>query len=466
MDFYSRKGSASLIKESSPNVALTPNVFFGFNEEDIATEYQFTPSMPVIGNRSKNINSVDNVIPAPEGTLTMYIEPKTFGHFLNGIAGGVVSGRIIPLSSIVGNFAVGETITGGTSTETATVLFVGEDYLLVGSPSGDFDAAETITGGTSSATATVVRYASTVYGHAAKLPKDNATSYTIQFNFPEHAIRYMGVRITGIDSVAQEDNIITAGVKIMAQSQYRHSIIQTPVTSGAGSKTIVTDQTQGLVAGDIVKIWRPGTGFIDFASNGVKTHTIGSVASATSITVTNLQANIQAGDLLVLAPETPSYTVAGEFSWIGGSSVEMGATLATLVEECIEDFTLVLNNEYESRHCAVGNNLADRFPQHIIQKSLEITGTFNTAYENEEFYKFQRANDALVMRFKSLAAQIASTGFNYEIRFFFPNARLNPYQTNITQDDVVNEELPFMAFYDSAQAAMASVLLVNDIASY
>lgn len=54
-----------------------------------------------------------------------------------------------------GAFAVGETVTGGTSSATATVQRVAEDgtYIVVTNPSGSFSAAETITGGTSSATA-------------------------------------------------------------------------------------------------------------------------------------------------------------------------------------------------------------------------------------------------------------------------------------------------------------------------
>lgn len=463
---YSRLATASLIKEVAEAPAI-PNVYFGFNEEDIETSYQFTPAMPVIGNRSKNIRPVKNVIPAPENTLTMYAEPKTFGHFLNGLMGGLTSGRIIPFTNLaVSIFQVGETITGGTSTETATVLFVGEDYLLVGSPSGDFDAAETITGGTSSATAVVTRYASTVYGHAAKLPSNNAATYTVQLNYLDSAIRYFGVRFTAIDSLGQEDNIITAGVKIMAKGQFRHALVTDAVTSGAGAKTIPLDQTLGLVATDSIKVWRPGTGFLDFSASTVKTHAIGTVASATSITITNLETALQVGDIVMLAPQTASYSIAGEFPWIGGSTVEMGATLATLAEECIEDFTLTITNEYESRHCAVGNNLADRFPQHIIQKSLDIAATFNTTYENEEFMKIQRANEKAVVRLKTLAGKIGTTTFDYELRFLLPDARFNPYQTSIGQDDVVNEELSVMAFYDSSMAAMARVLLVNDITAY
>lgn len=61
----------------------------------------------------------------------------------------------INLTSITGTFEKGETITGGTSTETAIVLFAGDTYLLLRKVSGDFTDTETVTGGTSGATATV-----------------------------------------------------------------------------------------------------------------------------------------------------------------------------------------------------------------------------------------------------------------------------------------------------------------------
>jgi len=60
------------------------------------------------------------------------------------VAIGTVSG---------GPFVVGDVITGGTSTETAEVMAVGADYLLVKDRTGAFTAAETLTGSGSGATA-------------------------------------------------------------------------------------------------------------------------------------------------------------------------------------------------------------------------------------------------------------------------------------------------------------------------
>lgn len=54
-----------------------------------------------------------------------------------------------------GAFTLGETVTGGTSTETAVVRGVGSDFIQVGTISGTFEVGEVITGGGSGETATL-----------------------------------------------------------------------------------------------------------------------------------------------------------------------------------------------------------------------------------------------------------------------------------------------------------------------
>jgi hypothetical protein len=61
------------------------------------------------------------------------------------------------VTGISGTFTVGETITGGTSSDTAVVVSVdtGEGKIYIEALDGDFTNGETITGGTSGATATM-----------------------------------------------------------------------------------------------------------------------------------------------------------------------------------------------------------------------------------------------------------------------------------------------------------------------
>jgi hypothetical protein len=74
-------------------------------------------------------------------------------------AGELSRGQILHLPTIIthgtvtGTFVAGETVTGGTSSDTATVLYVGTGYLLVKDDTG-IVISEVLTGGTSGATAT------------------------------------------------------------------------------------------------------------------------------------------------------------------------------------------------------------------------------------------------------------------------------------------------------------------------
>ena len=59
------------------------------------------------------------------------------------------------LTSVVGNFIVGEKVTGGTSATTGIIAAVTSTTITLINVSGTFTNAETITGGTSGATATI-----------------------------------------------------------------------------------------------------------------------------------------------------------------------------------------------------------------------------------------------------------------------------------------------------------------------
>jgi hypothetical protein len=67
----------------------------------------------------------------------------------------------VDISTVVGTFVVGETITGGTSLSTAKVNAVYSSYLLLTNLSADFQSGETISGAAASATTTSVNYDAT-----------------------------------------------------------------------------------------------------------------------------------------------------------------------------------------------------------------------------------------------------------------------------------------------------------------
>jgi hypothetical protein len=96
----------------------------------------------------------------------------------------------VALSGITGTFEKGETITGGTSAQTAVVVDIDElnSKMIIGTISGTFTDGETITGGISSATAIANSF--TVI--------DNKTSFKgkIEMNSTNHSLSptFMGIK--------------------------------------------------------------------------------------------------------------------------------------------------------------------------------------------------------------------------------------------------------------------------------
>lgn len=469
MNSFSREGYLAIKKETTENTAVTPDVFIPMMSEDITTEYQPVTATPIVGSRVLNQNDIPNMIAPPTGTLTVLLEPQTAGHFFNGCYGDEAVGTLVEISSLSGDFTVGETITGGTSTETATVVATSTegDYVLVSSLSGDLTVGETITGGTSSETATVVSGVTGRTGHEFTAPKASLDTYTVEIGYQNEVRRFMGVRFNQIE-FSQTDNIIQGAVGVLARSAFHNAYVTAAVTSGAGSQTINVDQTTGLVASDTIKVYRPGTGYLDFSAASTKTHTIDAVSSETAFTITNLETSLQVGDLIVLAPQTPSYTTDREFSFIGGTEIAIEDDITTAVSaSCasVEDFTISLVNTLEPLHTACGTNFVDRFPSRHVLAALEGTGSFTRTYTDQTFIDKLRKNRDQAMYLKTVGREIGSTGTNYEMRVFFPNIQFDNFDANLDTNSVIKEEIPFTG-YESTDGYFQKVLLVNDTASY
>lgn len=465
---YSRLAYFAIRAESAENTPLLPNVYLGPKAVDVVTQYKSMPSSPILGVRDIQINPVKAAIDPPEGTLTIQVEGKGFGYLLKAIFGSVNTGRYFPVSGGSGTFTVGETITGGTSSATAVVVaFSAErDYILVSSISGTFQAAETLTGGSSSATAVLGTFSTSVYGHEFKAPQNSLPTYTVDVGYLNEAFRLTGVRFNSITSLKQEDNILTAEIAFTARAEFKHARVLAAVTAGS-TKTITLDQTQGLTTSDTIKVFRPSTGaFRDLNGSGVKTSSISSIVSETSITIPTLTDTLAAGDLLMLAPATPSYALAKEFSFIGGCVIRLADSITSAIAATgasIEDFELALENEIEGRHGANAANMAGRFPTANHLKGLTASGSLTRAYQDMTMLDRVRNQTQTALQIRFTGDQISATGMYYTLDLRLPDLRFNPFQPPLDEDNVLDEEMEFTVYRDSSAGYTAKALLVTDL---
>lgn len=467
---YSRLGYLAIKEETVVATAVKPTIFVPIMSEDITVEWGSNPAMPVQGKRQKNLRPIDNFVEAPQGSINVLLEPKTLGYFLKGVCGAVKTGIYMTATTMSGDWAIGDTATGGTSAATAVVIAVSteNDYLLVATPTGTFTNGETVTNG-STGTLTLTDLDTSVFGHEFEAPQTSLPTFTIEIGYESEAIRYVGVTIKELSELAQSDNIMTAQFAIQARYAFQHARVTETTTAGAGSKTITVDQTSGLIVADTIKVFREGTGYLDFSAASTKTHAIGTVASETSFTVTNVETEILAGDLIVLAPQTSSYSVNKEFSWIGGSKMALESSIddAVLADgDCIEDFNLSLINGFESKHCADGYDVVNRFPTVEFLMGLEGSGQVTRTYTDQAFIDKLRTSEQVALFLRSIASQIGSTSFNYQIDFRTPFVVFDAYNVNIEEDALLNEEIPFTMYDSPTDGYFQKILLINDNTNY
>ena len=468
---YSRVGYMAIKAETTENTAVKPNVFIPVMNESVSTKYKVSPAMPVEGNVVLNLHGIADAIDAPTGKISLLIEPKSIGYILKALFGAMNEGVYLPITGSTGTFVVGETITGGTSAHTATVVAVSAegDYLLVSSISAALTIGETLTGGTSSATGVLGTYDSTVIGHEFVSPQTSLSTYSLEFGFANQAIRYTGVRFHSF-TINQKNNIIMADITVTARSQFRHARITAVTASGGGTKVITVDQTTGILIGDIMKIYRPSTDAeLDFNGSGVKINTVTAVGSETSVSFSVLTTSVAVGDLLVLNPQTPSYTVANELSWIGRSTVRVSETSMTAAvaasADAIEDFEVAIVRDIESRWSAGGSNLENRFPSKNFEKGLKGTGKLKKVYTNDTFMERLRNTLQFSLQVVMQGDLIGSTTIRYGLDLRMPAVILDPYDTNIKEDALLDQDMPFTMFYNSTSGYFQKAILVNNIAT-
>src|SRR3990167_6766378 len=84
---YSKLGYLALKKEGTAGTAVYPNAPIEILSESIKPNWDFSSVGEIAGRRSLNSRAVLNKVGPIEGDIEFYVEPNSFGHFLNACFG-------------------------------------------------------------------------------------------------------------------------------------------------------------------------------------------------------------------------------------------------------------------------------------------------------------------------------------------------------------------------------------------
>lgn len=279
-------------------------------------------------------------------------------------------------------------------------------------------------------------------------------SYTMDISLVSQVVRFFGVQASKIDFNYQGDELQPKITVSALGSFYGAEIASIATTVLTLATTHDPSPTNGLVVGDLVAVKK--------VDGSLTTNFTIAALTATTVTLNATAAAFAAGDMLVLRPATPSFTLLPLFIWpnnqfcFGSSaSVALNATQTRLEPGS----GIVLNHDFKSDD---GENRSGAFdPASLIRMVGDANFKLTKYFDNPDDVKLwlSLAKNACVNR-------QYSSGTTYELRTTLNNLRLakNPIQTKF--DEVIYQQEEYITQYDTSDAQGMGVTLINGVSSY
>lgn len=506
---FSKLGYLMLKKESAAGTAIYPVTPVELLSENIKTNWDFTAVTTIAQNRSMNMRPVKNKVGPFEGTLEFYVEPNLHGHFLCGLFGEDTHTTITAGVSEVSDFQPLTTI----QSYTMDIKEGGEDYVrrYFGvrikkitysldenklKASIDVTAQRCFTNArvtlaASSGTALLVDQTSglvagsdTIQVLSAAAPSTVLATLTVTTVTDELTlvVSTIGASLAANDIVVikaqtiDEDNYDLSGEFIWSGGA------EVSVGNGANALQALAAKTncesfELTIENDIEPRWA-ATGadvvdrmpsamllkgvtvsgkFSQFHTNpefmdmlrqqeqvGLRFKFLGAALAAnTAASATGVVESDGTGTVTVTVTATGE--AGNDYAIIVVLGSSSGAATASLAGKLI---TLTLSTTPASNAVATIATLLDALAN--VTAVAASTGNVGTVDNDDKIY-FANGRDASEVEM---------------LRFDLPNVRLMPFDANLGEDAVMQEDIDFTAFRDSNDEREVHVRLRNDITAF
>lgn len=135
----------------------------------------------------------------------------------------------------------------------------------------------------------------------------------------------------------------------------------------------------------------------------------------------------------------------------GNATVNVGGT----TDVKIRDLSLTIENNAELLYAP-----NDVDVESIVAKGFRVSGSFTLKFENDT------QKDAFKDLDKQAMVITFSNGANDKVELTIPSFRVDSWQETGSNDDIIHEEINFVAEYDSATSKTISVEVINQTEEY
>jgi len=503
---YSKNSHMVFSKESSAGTTVYPAVFAEFLSETLANNWDKTPANTIRGNRSMNLRPVKNVVGPFSGTCTVLVEPKNIGYFLSGALGEATDSTLESALSYQHDFEVENTL----ASFTIDWPIAGENYVkrYIGSRFSEvaFDINENKLQATVTIMAQYLFQNARVTAAASSgttLLVDQTTGITssdtlIILDRDNPSTELAQLTVTSVDSETQL-TVSTIGVSIGLKDIVvlkRQAPIRTDFDMG--NELIFVGGADGyLSSGDHALQSLAAKSNIENFKLSIKNNLEGRWGAAGNKVVNRMPRAILAKGVTVTGtishfhvnPQNIDFLRSNEkvglrMEFLGDALASNSAAAASGVLESDGAGTVTTTVDTSGE---AGNDYAIFVVQGTGALSVSLSGKLITVTLSSTASSNAVATVATAIAALSGVAATSSGSGNVtatdnpakvffsggrdaneieKLRFDLPDVRFDPFATNMSEDDLVNEEISFTAYRDAHDQREVSVRLRNSKADY
>lgn len=300
-------------------------------------------------------------------------------------------------------------------------------------------------------------------GYTHPFTVDNSAYYTIEVKKGNAIHRYIGCQITKLGISFENGNMVLEA-EVIGKYKFNYGTLKTALT-GAGMTSVVFDEKYdpepcaGLVAGDVIQVWR----------NGVATDvTIASVASnKKSITCDATAVTASVGDLITLKPQTASYSSLYRPFRFGQMLVGMGAneTAATAnaasyaLATAVDEIKIEIDKGIQERFASGDNDPV--LLSGVPDATLSIKKLFERAEDIQQWNDIAKKACTIIITGDEIASGVYAT---FTLKFHNIKPKKADNKTKV--GEYVYDETEFYVEYDNTDGVAITASLKNATASF
>lgn len=281
-------------------------------------------------------------------------------------------------------------------------------------------------------------------------------SYTLDISNVSQVIRYFGVQASKF-TPSFDNGEMMAEFDISALGSFSGREIASVAATVVTLKTDYDpNPTNGLVATDLVRLYKASDGtFQDFTVSSL---------TATTVTLSGSPAAISAGDMFVLRPATPTYSLSTPFTWartqvffaVDAATAQTASATAANQTRLEDGLEVVVTHDFEDDGGSMRSGAFD--PASLVRTLADFSFKIKQFFDQPFLLKDWNA----IIK-KACVIRCYTGSSTHELRITMNNIKVKDNKIDDETGNIIYQETEFASSYDQTDSKAITITIIGNV---